>query len=95
MEILQLHELMFHFPHRLLYGTDSVVLCTDQVENAVSRSTSIVACVSCNRPWMPLGLRDVEAPTFSRHSPYAAAALYPQEDSWYSFLLEAELTPGS
>jgi hypothetical protein len=22
------------------------------------------------------------------------AALYPQEDSWYSFLLEAELTPG-
>jgi hypothetical protein len=21
-------------------------------------------------------------------------ALYPQEDSWYSFLLEAELTPG-
>jgi hypothetical protein len=23
------------------------------------------------------------------------AALYPQEDSWYSFLLEAELTPGS
>jgi hypothetical protein len=23
------------------------------------------------------------------------AALYPQEDSWYSFLLEAESTPGS
>jgi hypothetical protein len=23
------------------------------------------------------------------------AALYPQEDSWYSFLLEAELIPGS
>jgi hypothetical protein len=23
-----------------------------------------------------------------------AAALYPQEDSWYSFLLEAESTPG-
>jgi hypothetical protein len=22
------------------------------------------------------------------------AALYPQEDSWYSFLLEAESTPG-
>jgi hypothetical protein len=22
------------------------------------------------------------------------AAFYPQEDSWYSFLLEAELTPG-
>jgi hypothetical protein len=26
--------------------------------------------------------------------PYAPAAFYPQEDSWYSFLLEAELTPG-
>jgi hypothetical protein len=32
--------------------------------------------------------------------PYAPAALYPQvslfifKDSWYSFLLEAELTPG-
>jgi hypothetical protein len=25
--------------------------------------------------------------------PYAPAALYPQEDSWYSFLLEAESTP--
>jgi hypothetical protein len=25
---------------------------------------------------------------------YALAALYPQEDFWYSFLLEAELTPG-
>jgi hypothetical protein len=23
------------------------------------------------------------------------AALYPQEDSWYSFLLEAEYTPGT
>jgi hypothetical protein len=26
--------------------------------------------------------------------PYALAALYPQEDSWYSFLLEAESTSG-
>jgi hypothetical protein len=45
----------------------------------------------------------VEAPTFSKQSahrwrrgclPYAPAALYLQEDSWYSFLLEAESTPG-
>jgi hypothetical protein len=57
----------------------------------------------CNRPWRPIGLWDVEAPTFSRHSshrwrwgcqPYAQAALYPQEDSWYSFMLEAESTSG-
>jgi hypothetical protein len=26
---------------------------------------------------------------------YAPAAFYPQEDSWYSFLLEAESTPRS
>jgi hypothetical protein len=28
------------------------------------------------------------------YQPYAPAALYSQEDSWYSFLLEAESTPG-
>jgi hypothetical protein len=57
----------------------------------------------CNRPWRPIGLWNVEAPTFSRQSahrwwwgcqPYAPVTLYPQEDSWYSFLLEAESTPG-
>jgi hypothetical protein len=26
--------------------------------------------------------------------PYAPAAFYPQQDSWYSFLLEPESTPG-
>jgi hypothetical protein len=31
---------------------------------------------------------------WSECQPYAPAALYPQEDSWYSFLLEAESTPG-
>jgi hypothetical protein len=58
---------------------------------------------TCNRPWRPIGLWDVEAPTFSRQSahrwrwgcqPHAPATLYSQEDSWYSFLLEAESTPG-
>jgi hypothetical protein len=28
---------------------------------------------------------------FSQHTPYALAALYPQEDSGYSFLLEVDL----
>jgi hypothetical protein len=55
----------------------------------------------CNRPWRPIGLWYVEAPTFSRQSAhrwrwgsqlYASAALYPQEYSWYSFLLEAKST---
>jgi hypothetical protein len=53
----------------------------------------------CKRPWRPIGLSEVQASTFSRQSahrwrwccqPYAPGALYPQEDSWYSFLLEAE-----
>jgi hypothetical protein len=52
-------------------------------------------------------LREVKAPTFLRQTAnrwrqgcqlYAPAALYPQVslflDSWYSFLLEAESTPG-
>jgi hypothetical protein len=58
----------------------------------------------CNRPWRPMGSWDVEASTFSlenrltdggevvslmRRPPFT-----PQEDSWYSFLLEAESTPG-
>jgi hypothetical protein len=55
------------------------------------------------RPWRPLGLWEVEARTFSRHlahrwrkgcQPYAPAAFNPQEDSWYSFLLEAGSTLG-
>jgi hypothetical protein len=59
---------------------------------------------------MPIGLREVKVPTLLRQTanrwrqgcqPYAPAALYPQvslipyfKDSWYSFLLEAESTPG-
>jgi hypothetical protein len=54
---------------------------------------------SCNRPWKPTGLWDVEAPTFAldnrltedgkvvsltRRPPFT-----PQKDSWYSFRLEA------
>jgi hypothetical protein len=57
----------------------------------------------CSRPWRPIGLWGIKAPTFCRHSahrwqwgcqPHAPATLYPQEDSWYSFLLEAKSTPG-
>jgi hypothetical protein len=58
----------------------------------------------CNSPWRSIGLWDVEATTFSRKSvhrwqwgcqPYAPAALYPQEDSCYSFVLQAESTAGA
>jgi hypothetical protein len=61
----------------------------------------------CSRPWRPIGLREVKAPTLLRQTanrwrqgcqPDAAAANYPQvssffKNSWYSFLLEAESTP--
>jgi hypothetical protein len=55
--------------------------------------------LSLYSPWRPVGLREVDASTFFWHSahrwrqgcqPYAPAAIYPDEDSWYSFLLEAE-----
>jgi hypothetical protein len=58
---------------------------------------------SCKRLWRPVGLWDVDAPIFPRKSdhtrqrdcpPFVPAALYPQEDSWYPFLLEAEPIPG-
>jgi hypothetical protein len=61
------------------------------------------AIYPCNRPWKPIELRDVEDPTFSRQSahrlrwgsqPHAPAAFYPEEDSSYSFLLEAEWPQG-
>jgi hypothetical protein len=47
-------------------------------------------------------LREVEAPTFSDIRPidggkvvrFTPRPLLPQEDSWYSLLLEAESTPG-
>jgi hypothetical protein len=57
----------------------------------------------CERPCRPTELWDVQARTFSRQSvhrwqwgcqPCVPAALYPQEDSWYSFLLKAESIPG-
>jgi hypothetical protein len=60
----------------------------------------------CKRPWRPIGLSDAEASTFSldnrlTNGPKLSALrsgrpLPPatQEDSWCSFLLETESTPG-
>jgi hypothetical protein len=62
-----------------------------------------MAKLTLYRPWSPLGLREVEAPTFLEFrltdggkvvSPRRRPLFYPQEDSWYTFLLEAESTPG-
>jgi hypothetical protein len=52
----------------------------------------------CNRPSRPIGLWNIKAPTFPKQSAqrwrwgchhYEQATLYPQKDSWYSFLSEA------
>jgi hypothetical protein len=56
-----------------------------------------------NRPWRPIGLWDIKAPTFSRQSahrwrwgcqPHSSATLYPQEESWYwgSTIIKYRLT---
>jgi hypothetical protein len=56
-------------------------------------------------PWRPVGLWDIEAPTVSLDNPLTdgdkvvSSVHQPpftaEEDTWYSFLLEAESTPGS
>jgi hypothetical protein len=58
--------------------------------------------IPVNRLWRPIGLREVKAPTFSRQSANMGEVVSltcrlpftRQEDSLYSFLLEAEWTPG-
>jgi hypothetical protein len=57
----------------------------------------------CNRPWRPIVLWDVQAPTFSLDnrltdggkivSLMRRLSFTTQEDSWYSFLLETDSTP--
>jgi hypothetical protein len=45
--------------------------------------------------WMELSVFDLEMAVGLSALRVGKAALYPQEDSWYSFLLEAESIPGS
>jgi hypothetical protein len=74
-----------------------------EIEKDVEDSDRKKVNVFLYRPWRPIGLREVEVHTFSdirltgggevvsltRRTPFT-----PQEDSWYSFLLENESTPG-
>jgi hypothetical protein len=57
----------------------------------------------CNRPWSPQGCETLRLPHFLDNqltdigeavSLKSWPPLTPQEHSWYSFLLEAESTPG-
>jgi hypothetical protein len=90
--------------------TTDPLLWTERKSNTNKFSVGI-ACIferykqsyPSNRLWRPIGLWDVEAPTFFRQSsdkwrlgcqPYPPSKLYPHEDSWYSFPLEADSTPG-
>jgi hypothetical protein len=53
--------------------------------------------LSCNRPWRPIGLLDVEAFTFcldNRLTDGGEVVSLMRRPPWYSFLLEAESTPG-
>jgi hypothetical protein len=74
-----------------LYLTDAVTISKGEVIPVTGRGS-------------PQGCETSRLPHFPRQSahkwrwvcqPYATVALQPQEDSWYSFLLEAESTPGS
>jgi hypothetical protein len=56
----------------------------------------------CKRPWKPIGLRNVQAPTFFRRSthkwrqgcqPYSPVAHYTQNNCWYLFLLDVDSSP--
>jgi hypothetical protein len=72
--------------------------------HTAERNVEKLTCgVKLYRPWRGLGLREVETPTFSDIrltdggnvvSPTLRPLFYPQEVSWYSFLLQAEWTPG-
>jgi hypothetical protein len=51
-----------------------------------------------NRTWRPIGLWDVEAPTFSLNNRLIHGGelfALPSEDPWYSFPSETESTPGA
>jgi hypothetical protein len=81
----------------------SILLCWTLQKSVSFKILLYVGKTVTNRQRRSMRLSDVKGPIFSRQSahrwrwgcqPYALAALYPQEDFWHSFLLEAELTAG-
>jgi hypothetical protein len=86
----------------LLFGNAGGFTCP-QVYPDISRN-SVKTIYPCNRPWRPIGLWDVETPTFSLDnrltdggeivSLTSRPSFTPQEDSWHPFILEAESTHG-
>jgi hypothetical protein len=91
------NRLQFSFRHVVLLS----YMCARMKCKATGADWKKVKAVSLTGVEV-VGLWDVEAPTFSRKSAhrgrwgcqlYAPAVIYPQEVSWYSFLLEADSTP--
>jgi hypothetical protein len=70
----------------------SPVLKAYSIKNINSNLRFKIIKLSLYRPWRPIGLRNVEAPTFSRQSPPPPAA---REETWYSFLSDADWRPQS
>jgi hypothetical protein len=86
---------LFGFQSTLTWDRDKKQI-GQSLKNYIVLQIFPVDTVLNDRPWRPTGLWDMEAPTFSRQSahrwrwvcqPNTPTALYPQEDSWYSFLL--------
>jgi hypothetical protein len=73
------------------------------LRDLVTDESKKVKSYPCNRPGRPIGLRDVKIPTFSLDNRLTDGGKFvsltrrppftPQEDSWYSFLLEAKSIP--
>jgi hypothetical protein len=88
-----------------LHGATSQKTAFFIVTAVKTSNLTTIKSYPCKRPWRAIGLWDVKAPTFSldnwltddgkvvslAHRP----PFTPQEHSWYSFLLEAESTPGT
>jgi hypothetical protein len=89
--------------HLLLLMLHIQTYCSDDWTTKHANITnSFTKSYPCNRPWRPIGLWDIEDPTFSRQSahrwrwgcqPHWPEILYSQEDSWYSFLLKCWVDP--
>jgi hypothetical protein len=93
-----------HPVHQLLkiYGVSEQTFVTELL--SCPHIERLKRSCSCNRWCRPIELWDIKVPTFFGQSahrwwrgcePFTPASHYVQEDSWYSFLLEVYLTPGS
>jgi hypothetical protein len=88
-----------------LVPNDADIGVTSPSEIHMADILVIVKSYTCNKPWRLIGLWDIEAPIFCPEKWFTQMAVRvvsvmcrppftPQEDSWHSFLLEAERPQG-